>query len=450
MAGAVRGLLYRGGRYYARKCVPERLRPLIGRNELRRPLGADRRQALLSHHAAMAELCAVLAAAAGRGEAEPLLRRSFRVSRPEALDGPAPPPRGADARGPTLAELLALMHARTKRGTPGTRREQEVAVRNFEEATGHVGPAAAITRAKMLQYRTALLETPVAFRRRFPGLTLPQAVDANRRRKTPLATLDPKTINGKWLAHLASLLSWGTNEGLLAQNAASGVKVEGRSFGPQRLPFERDDLEKIAAHAMFARDELDERAWAILFALYTGARAGEIAQIRLDRLRRERDVLVVAIDGDLKTETSRRLIPLHPVLTRFGLQSRIEHLRRAGEIRLFPDWFARSDMRRNRASAAGKPIQNPYAQFIPSWFNRTFLPTLGIEGPKTFHSLRHTFKTELAMAGVPLEDNHALAGHSDPSAGAAYIHGVSIARLKAAVDSLAFAPFERLAAARVQ
>src|SRR4051794_12773652 len=46
MAGKVRHLVERGGRYFARIVVPVRLRPTIGRRELTAPLGADRRLAL--------------------------------------------------------------------------------------------------------------------------------------------------------------------------------------------------------------------------------------------------------------------------------------------------------------------------------------------------------------------------------------------------------------------
>lgn len=50
MAGKIRHLLYRDGRYYARRIVPQELRAVIGRNEVREPLGADKRRAMNSFH----------------------------------------------------------------------------------------------------------------------------------------------------------------------------------------------------------------------------------------------------------------------------------------------------------------------------------------------------------------------------------------------------------------
>ena len=46
LAGKIRFLLLRDGRYYARRVVPQELRSIVGKDELREPLGADRRHAI--------------------------------------------------------------------------------------------------------------------------------------------------------------------------------------------------------------------------------------------------------------------------------------------------------------------------------------------------------------------------------------------------------------------
>jgi len=55
MAGKNRGLQCREGRYYARIIVPEALRAVIGKTELRTPLGADRRDAIRKLPIALAD-----------------------------------------------------------------------------------------------------------------------------------------------------------------------------------------------------------------------------------------------------------------------------------------------------------------------------------------------------------------------------------------------------------
>lgn len=60
LARKIPNLLLRDGRYYARKIVPSNLRPYVGRNELRGPLGADRRIALENLPEAMVRIKARL------------------------------------------------------------------------------------------------------------------------------------------------------------------------------------------------------------------------------------------------------------------------------------------------------------------------------------------------------------------------------------------------------
>ena len=71
MAGRVRNLLNRNGRYFARLVIPKELRPFMdGKTELRTPLGPDYRTALrtlpgavaaLQHNIALGERRAVAA-----------------------------------------------------------------------------------------------------------------------------------------------------------------------------------------------------------------------------------------------------------------------------------------------------------------------------------------------------------------------------------------------------
>lgn len=81
MAAAVRYLLNRNGRYFARLVVPKQLRPwLDGKTELRQPLGADRRSALKQLASAVAALqdkiarAELRAADVGHSNLKPILR----------------------------------------------------------------------------------------------------------------------------------------------------------------------------------------------------------------------------------------------------------------------------------------------------------------------------------------------------------------------------------------
>ena len=74
MAGKVRNLVNRDGRYHARLVVPKDLRRIIGKTELRTPLGGDYRQALKLLPGAVAQLQHQIALAeqkAGAGRMQP-------------------------------------------------------------------------------------------------------------------------------------------------------------------------------------------------------------------------------------------------------------------------------------------------------------------------------------------------------------------------------------------
>jgi Domain of unknown function (DUF6538) len=91
MAGKVRNLVNRSGRYHARLVVPKDLRGIVGKTELRTPLGGDYRQALKLLPGAVVRLqhqIAVAECQAGQGHRSASLARypsGTRSDRPEPL-----------------------------------------------------------------------------------------------------------------------------------------------------------------------------------------------------------------------------------------------------------------------------------------------------------------------------------------------------------------------------
>ena len=182
----------------------------------------------------------------------------------------------------------------------------------------------------------------------------------------------------------------------------------------------------------------------MLISLFSGMRASELAQLKLDSVRHERGVLVIAVEEETKTSGSQRIIPLHSILIDRGLDTLVEELRAKRATHLFPDWYRKGMDAKSRAMTKGTPTLNHYfPHFIPRRFNDSYLPDVGINDTrKTWHSFRHTFKTGLARAGVSRSLQDGLCGHADNSAGGAYIHDTSIEALKDAVEKLHFDGFK--------
>lgn len=334
----------------------------------------------------------------------------------------------------TLSEILPRYIAE-KKSRPGTEYEYAVAVRMFEEFLGEARPIHTITRADVLGYKRALMETPANYTKRFEGATLPEAIRANKARAQPFPVLNTVTINDKWLARLRALLKWLVVNDALPDDPSSGIKVDATaSTAPTRVPFTPGDLARIFGPPLFDGQTRDERHWALVIALHTGFRASEIAQLRMDSVRHERGLLVFAIEEEVKTRGSTRLTPVHSTLIRLGIEERVATLRAAGQDRLFPDWFRRGEALRGRGAAK---INQPFSQVIPRWFNRTYLPSVGIvDDRKVFHSFRHTLKTALARAGVPRSISDDITGHDDRTAGGKYVHETSVEAMREALERI--------------
>ena len=248
-----------------------------------------------------------------------------------------------------------------------------------------------------LAYKRALLQTPSNYVMRFPGRTLPEAIKLNQARSRPFDTLNPTTINDKWLSRLRSLLAWCADNEVIPDSPASGVKVDAvKKAERPRVPFAPGDLAKIFATPLFMPDQpLGEFHWALLIALHQGLRASEIAQLKLDSIRHERNVLVFAIEEETNL-SSVRVVPVHSALVTLGLQERVDRLRKGWQDTSLPEWFSQGQAAKTRASDAERTVNQTFSQFIPRKFNRTYLPSVEItDDRKVFHSFRHTLKTAL-------------------------------------------------------
>lgn len=143
-----------------------------------------------------------------------------------------------------------------------------------------------------------------------------------------------------------------------------------------------------------------------LIALFNGMRLNEICQLDVGDIEEVEGVACLHVRSDpfansgkrLKTESSERLIPVHPTLLAIGFMSFVAGQRAKGAVRLFPEL---------RRSTTGY-----YSDPFSKWFRR-FLTSVGATAPRTcFHSFRHSFRDALRQAKVEHEISLALGGWS--------------------------------------
>ena len=266
----------------------------------------------------------------------------------------------------------------------------ERAVRELTQITGDVS-ASAVTKAHMVAFKDKL-------------------VDAGRA---------PKTVR-KYITCIGTLLRYAKRNGLVQENVAEGVVVKNGKVGKKpRLPYSDADLQAIFASPVYTAGQRptagagEAAYWPPVLALYTGARLEELGQLHTADVKTDDGIPYLDIqaeegeDKTLKTESSRRRVPIHPELQCLGFLEYVEARRAVRDTRVFP-----------------KLKQDRYDKWTVSWsrwWGRYARDVAGIEDRrKVFHSFRHSFKSACRRAGIEEETHDALTGHTGGGIGRDY------------------------------
>lgn len=345
----------------------------------------------------------------------------------------------SSSKGPKLSEGYEVWKA----GSParGTRKpsdrtllEADNAIRRFKEMHGDIR-LGDITRERAREFRDALARMPTRLPEKLRKLPIREILRAPEVSKFPPP--HGNTVN-KVLNLLSAIISNAQREGLTDQVQGfvnpfgKGLKlaVDDRE-AESREPFTKADLKAIFETPIYTRHHRPKGGggeaayWLPLIALLTGARQGELAQLRIGDLRQDPETGIwffdIGTEGgrSIKTASSRRKVPVHSELERIGLIQYRQSLLDSGasvQASLWPD--IKSDSKGRQAGPWSK------------WFNRYLRDTAGIEeGGKVFHSFRHTFKRMARDAGLSEEMHDALTGHTGGGVGRSYGGGFGL-RLK--------------------
>ncbi|MFC0117780.1 DUF3258 domain-containing protein [Pseudoalteromonas xiamenensis] len=169
------------------------------------------------------------------------------------------------------------------------------------------------------------------------------------------------------------------------------------------------------------------KQWIIQLGIYTGARLGELVQLRKSDIRFDEEtkrhyILITDEHKDqkLKTENAKRKIPMHTALVAGG----------------FLDFVATCDEK--LFNELDKSVR--VTGWMPRLMESIGVPTFNELGHKrSFHSFRHTFITKLMNDGVPVNNLQQVVGHEISSFGITsnYTHkATSIKSLVEVVDAL--------------
>jgi len=200
----------------------------------------------------------------------------------------------------------------------------------------------------------------------------------------------PKTISGK-VEFLSSLFKFArktpqSNEKWqVSGNPFTEMQVEnnGEPTIP-KVPYTHDDLVKLLTGLTKIRKRVEpHRFWVPLVALYTGARQGDVCQLRTCDIVQDDKIHVFNIrhNPSLRQETKSRCsrtCPVHPMLIKLGFLDFVEEQRKNNHDRLF----------HTLSYTDGKK----WSGRIRTWWNETYhKKMLDDTTGKSFHSLRKNF-----------------------------------------------------------
>lgn len=289
---------------------------------------------------------------------------------------------------------------------PRTIEEVQRVVKGLKALIGDK-PAAAITRKEIISYRDHLLNE---------------------------GKLHHATV-GKKIGMLHSLFQQALDDEKISANPSARIKIpKPKVEKKRRAPYSFADIKKILGCEIYTqgfrpRAKVGEAAaWLPLMALYTGARLEELGQLLVSDFHQHEDYgwYMEVIDTDdededsskeakskkedsgknVKTDTSRRRVPLHPNLINAGLLRYREQIQAQGHTRLFP--ILQIDC---KGSLTGN---------FSKWWSGYSRKKIGMGEDKVFHSTRHAFKDACREAGISEEVHDALTGHAGGGVGRSY------------------------------
>ena len=388
------------GIYYLRRRVPDDLRAIIGKTEIRRSLNTR------NHHQAKAAFAVAYA------ESE----RLFTDARKGRYTAPAEPP--------MLAPTLPMQPAQTG---PGGHVKLSEALERYVQSVSLSGRSEYVSRRHAVDYSRAV--------NRF----IKDMGDA------PIATIQPSDIHAfaanliqpsdtavkplaisstrLLLARLSSVLAFSVDSGLVETNPVIASRIHKRlGTGKQKRRLDDNrgyawsELVALFSHEEFQRLRYAEGRpgnavfWIPLIAAYTGARREELAQLYVADIHQHDcgswfiRIIDDQPDKSVKTDSSRREIPVHNDLIALGLLTLIEG--RPSDSRVFPQLLKVSDGFAGIVSKSWRPITQRCGVYR--------------EGRNPLHAFRHSFKTLAREHGIPKEVSDWITGHASGHVGDGY------------------------------
>ncbi|NEU96035.1 hypothetical protein [Bradyrhizobium uaiense] len=229
------------------------------------------------------------------------------------------------------------------------------------------------------------------------------------------------TVREVWLSSSRRVFGWGAEHKHVRKNPFADIKVDvpRRARSRETKAFTEQEARTILMASSAIKDPKTpwERArrWVPWLCAYSGARAGEVTQLRAEDIEKRGSFYFMKLMPDAGTIKTRkaRVVPLHEHLIAQGF---LEMVRSVGKGALFYDdktpHRASSDPMNPRRSRAGNARGD-----LAEWVREQ-----GVRDPELSptHAWRHTFKQIAERVEITEKLHDAITGHAPASEGRKY------------------------------
>jgi len=229
-----------------------------------------------------------------------------------------------------------------------------------------------------------------------------------------------RTVADVWVRAARTVFAWGIDEKLITRNPFIGwrVKVPKKIRTRETKAFTDDEIKVVlnAALAVKVRSKIGAaRRWCPWLAAYSGARMGELTQLRGVDIVESDGIHALKISPEAgTTKTGKaRTVPLHEHLIKQGF---LAFVKTNGKGPLFYNELSQPAASDDPTNPR-KPRYVKAREHVAAWVRG-----LGVNDPELSpnHAWRHTFKALGFRCGIPEKILDAIVGHAPASVGRGY------------------------------
>ena len=220
-----------------------------------------------------------------------------------------------------------------------------------------------------------------------------------------------RAVDNNYLTATKTVFGWAADHKRIPRNPFEKVKVTVPKARRLREKAFRPEEWRTILKATLAITETDTpdkaaRRWVPWLCAYTGARPGEITQLRGADVVQEDGIWALRITPEAGSVKGRepRTVPLYEHLIEQGF---LKFVDQNGPGPLF--YNPRARRHGTQAAKKKKPRSVQARQRLADWVRRL---GVGGNGLSPLHGWRHTFKTRAARAGIEAGMRDAICGHS--------------------------------------